>query len=185
MGAIKLFHFVEGIFLNITQENCLLDVPAFMKQYFFEPFLDKAETELLEEVMYISRGGIQNWMTMNRNDGGDVDPPSNAYRNGTALSNTNENMHNMIVSLEGDFTTQSIVNHLDSLHITSSGIHRHDPKMTSRHVYGGAGWGTSGSPASSVLCWIFTTYCFLFRSPSPIIIIPFPNLHPPFMTATS
>jgi len=159
MDAVEMSRCVEckyesasRTFLNImVRDYCVLDVLAFMKQYFlldqgdfFVHFLDKAENELLKEVIYVSRGRVQNWMSLSiqmsgRGGDGDVELPSPSHdssKNG-GVSRSGEVLQDIISSLKGDFATQSLVDHLDALHAMSGGIDSNEPKTPSRHVYGG------------------------------------------------
>ena len=111
--------------------------------------MDKAENELLKEVLYVSRGRVQNWMTLSvqmsggGNDGIEADPTSSSTGDpsssgGNSSSRSSKALRDIVSSLKGDFATRSLVNHLDALHAMDGGIDSNEPKIPSRHVYGGA-----------------------------------------------
>ena len=133
-------------FYNILMRDYqVLDILAFMKRYFlldqgdfFVHFLDMAEDELLQEMSAVSRGRVQNWMALSIQmsggpGGGDHDQKSLIF--------------DFVSSLKGAFATQSLINDLDELHAHDGGIHSHEPKTPSRHVYGGADKGLTGVEA--------------------------------------
>jgi gamma-tubulin complex component 2 len=140
-------------FLNIfLRDYRTLDALAFMKQYFlldqgdfFVHFLDMAEEELLQEMSDVSRGRVQNWMTLSIQMSG-------GYVNEGDLTNgkwqiTNKPPKEIVSSLTGAFATESLISHLDALHAMSGGISSNEPRTPSRQVYGSANKGLTGVEA--------------------------------------
>jgi len=141
-------------FLNIfLRDYRTLDALAFMKQYFlldqgdfFVHFLDMAEEELLQEMSDVSRGRVQNWMTLSiQMSGGLVNEGEMANHGKWQV--TDKPTKEIVSSLTGAFATESLISHLDALHAMSGGISINEPRTPSRQVYGNANKGLTGVEA--------------------------------------
>ena len=133
------------LFNIVMRDYQTIDVLAFMKRYFlldqgdfFVHFLDMAEDELLKEITDVSKGRVQNWMTLSIQMSGGA---------GTGESDPARLIFDFITSLKGEFAEQSLINELDGLHAYDGGIKTHEPKTPSRHMYGGANKGLTGVEA--------------------------------------
>lgn len=144
----KQYEIASRTFLNIVMRDyCMLDTLSFMKRYFlldqgdfFVHFLDMSEDELLQEMPDVSRARVQNWMNVSiQMSGGDAYDSLSIGSDKDPISITS--------ALKIEFATQSLVNHLDTLHSTSGGIHGEELKTPSRTLYGGTSSGLTGVAA--------------------------------------
>ena len=143
----KEYEDASRTFLNIFMRDYkAIDVLAFMKRYFlldqgdfFVHFLDMAEEELLQEMTDVSRGRVQNWMTLSIQMSNSAESSSGFEADGT--------LSEIVSSLTGAFANESLMSHLNNLHAMNGGIESNEPKTPSRHTYGGANKGLTGVEA--------------------------------------
>ena len=140
-AAMRLRHLVLG-------EYQLMKTLRVMKRYFlidqgefFVHFLDVAEAELLKEMKEVSRGRIQNWLSMS------ILPSGGTTRASKCSAETFAMDRYMTSSLQASFATESLVDRLDDLYATGGGIRTQEARTPSRHLYGAMNRGLTGIEA--------------------------------------
>ena len=133
----------------VLGEYQLINSLRVMKRYFlldqgdfFVHFLDMAETELLKEMTEVSRGRVQNWLSMSVQPSG-----GGAVRASNLTGETFSMERYMASSLQASFATESLVDRLDDLYATSGGIRTQEARTPSRHLYGAMNRGLTGIEA--------------------------------------
>lgn len=101
-----------------------------------------AETELLKEMTEVSRGRVQNWLSMSVQPSG-----GGAIRASNLTGETFSMERYMASSLQASFATESLVDRLDDLYATSGGIRTQEARTPSRHLYGAMNRGLTGIEA--------------------------------------
>ncbi len=140
-AAMRLRQLVLG-------EYQLIDSLRVMKRYFlidqgefFVHFLDMAEAELLKEMKEVSRGRVQNWLSMSILPSGGTARASKLSAESFAMDRY------MASSLQASFATESLVDRLDDLYATGGGIRTQEARTPSRHLYGAMNRGLTGIEA--------------------------------------
>ena len=157
MSSIQLSAYIDRSYRNaamqlrqvVLGEYQLIKSLRVMKRYFlldqgdfFVHFLDMAETELLKEMTKVSRGRVQNWLSMSVQPSGD-----GAARASNLTGETFSMERYMASSLQASFATESLVDRLDDLYATSGGIRTQEARTPSRHLYGAMNRGLTGIEA--------------------------------------
>ena len=157
MSSIELSAYIDRSYRDaamrlrqvVLGEYQLINSLRVMKRYFlldqgdfFVHFLDMAETELLKGMTEVSRGRVQNWLSMSVQPSG-----GGAIRASNLTGETFSMERYMASSLQASFATESLVDRLDDLYATSGGIRTQEARTPSRHLYGAMNRGLTGIEA--------------------------------------
>ena len=157
MSSIELSAYIDRSYKEaamrlrqvVLGEYQLIKSLRVMKRYFlldqgdfFVHFLDMAEAELLKEMTEVSRGRVQNWLSMS------VQPSGGGAARMSNLSGETFSMERyMASSLQASFATESLVDRLDDLYVASGGMRTQEARTPSRHLYGAMNRGLTGIEA--------------------------------------
>jgi gamma-tubulin complex component 2 len=164
MGPLQIAEFIDRAYTCasdtllslIMKEYDLMETLRTMKRYFlldqgdfFVHFLDAAEEELKQELSHVSRGRVQSWLSLsvqlsvgNMDDSPQYDKDNEQGQDGVVVKR-----EMLAHQLCCDFSSQSLIDHLDDLHSQSGGIRVQEARTPSQQVYGAYNQALTGVEA--------------------------------------
>eukprot|EP00978_Attheya_sp_CCMP212_P011992 scaffold29709_cov53-Attheya_sp.AAC.4 len=164
MGPLQIAEFIDRAYTCasdtllslIMKEYDLMETLRTMKRYFlldqgdfFVHFLDAAEEELKQELSHVSRGRVQSSLSLsvqlsvgNTDDSPQYDKDDEQGQDGVVVKR-----EMLAHQLCCDFSSQSLIDHLDDLHSQSGGIRVQETRTPSQQVYGAYNQALTGVEA--------------------------------------